>query len=382
MSTRTRAAQTQAQAGEEVSLSQPLLDLLEEGRITGSLEGERISRVLAQESADDTSVDAFYAILNREGVEVADAVVDDEDDEDEDISELLKVDETIGDSIGLYFRDVRRTPLLTREQEVQLAKQKDLLLKENPTPDEIRIGRAAFDRMIRANLRLVISIARRYQSHGLPLLDLCQEGNLGLMRAIEKFDWRLGYKLSTYATWWIRQSISRALADQLRTIRIPVHRTEELNRYKRAISRLSGRLGREPTVPELAEYLGQSADEIEELRKLAVEPVSLNSRVGDTDSSELGDLISDESAAQPELTTMQGVLEESLHRALSKLPIRDRQVVKLRWGIGGDPPRTLEEVAHKMGQTRERVRIIETEVIEKLSNDPELREVAQMLAGD
>jgi len=206
-------------------------------------------------------------------------------------------------------------------------------------------------------------------------MDLCQEGNLGLGRAIEKFDYRRGYKLSTYATWWIKQSIARALADQLRTIRIPVHRTEELNRYKRAVSRLAAKNGREPTLDELADYLEMKKKDIEELRTLAVEPISLNMGVGDEDSSELGELVSDEKADNPEEQALDGVMEDALHTALDKLPILKRQVIKLRWGLGNEPPRTLEEVASKLGKTRENVRILENEVLEQLGKDPMLRDL-------
>jgi RNA polymerase sigma factor (sigma-70 family) len=240
-------------------------------------------------------------------------------------------------------------------------------------------SKKAFDHMWTANLRLVVSIAKRYGNHGLPLMDLCQEGNLGLGRAIEKFNYRMGYKLSTYATWWIKQSIARALADQLRTIRIPVHRTEELNRYKRAVSQLAAKNGRDPSLDELSEYLEMKKKDIEELRMLAIEPISLNMGVGDDSASELGELVSDDKAADPEDQVMEGVMDAVLHGVLDRLPLQKRQVVKLRWGLGGEPPRTLEEVAHKLGQTRERVRILENEVLEQLAKEPELRELAHTM---
>jgi RNA polymerase sigma factor (sigma-70 family) len=237
-------------------------------------------------------------------------------------------------------------------------------------------SKKAFDHMWTANLRLVVSIAKKYTSHGLPLMDLCQEGNLGLGRAIEKFNYRMGYKLSTYATWWIKQSIARALADQLRTIRIPVHRTEELNRYKRAVAQLAAKNGRDPSLDELAEYLEMKRKDIEELRMLAIDPISLNMGVGDDSSSELGELVSDDKAVDPEDQVMDGVMETVLHDVLARLPIQKRQVIMLRWGLGGEPPRTLEEVAHKLGQTRERVRILENECLEQLAKEPELRDLA------
>ena len=250
------------------------------------------------------------------------------------------------------------------------------------TPMKLTQSKQAFDHMWRANLRLVVSIAKRYQSHGLPLMDLCQEGNLGLGRAIEKFNYRMGYKLSTYATWWIKQSIARALADQLRTIRIPVHRTEEMNRYKRAVLRLAAKNGREPTLDELCQYLEMKKEDIEELRQLSFETISLNMGVGDDENSELGEIVSDDRAADPENQALAGVIDNTLQAALERLPIQKRQVIKLRHGLGDEPPRTLEEVAHKLGETRERVRMIETEVLKQLANDPELQELASNLLDD
>jgi RNA polymerase sigma factor (sigma-70 family) len=250
------------------------------------------------------------------------------------------------------------------------------------TPMRLTESKIAFDHMWRANLRLVVSIAKRYQSHGLPLMDLCQEGNLGLGRAIEKFNYRMGYKLSTYATWWIKQSIARALADQLRTIRIPVHRTEEMNRYKRAVLRLAAKNGREPTMEELCDYLEMKKEDIEELRQLSFETISLNMGVGDDENSELGEIVSDDRAADPENQALAGVIDHTLQAALERLPIQKRQVIKLRHGLGDEPPRTLEEVAHKLGETRERVRMIETEVLKQLANDPELQELASNLLDE
>jgi RNA polymerase primary sigma factor len=370
--------------------------LLEEGRNAGQLDGERVARVLAANKPASTEeadrqVEEFYAILKAENIEVVDDVEKEAAAEEVDLDE--EINAALPDSVRLYFNDIKKVRLLTRADEVRLSKRKGLWVQELehrrdprkvPPPDctkaELDDSKRAFDEMWTANLRLVVSIAKRYQSQGLPLMDLCQEGNLGLQRAIEKFDHTLGYKLSTYATWWIRQAITRALADQLRTIRIPVHRTEELNRYKRAVTKLAQRSGREPTIDEIAEYMDMKREDIEELQTLAQETVSLNTSVGDTDSSELGDLIADDQSVQPEDQALDGVYAEALNKAMSRLSLREQQVIRLRAGIGGEPERTLEEVANKMGMTRERVRGIENEVMKKLAEDPDLQAVRDLIS--
>lgn len=247
------------------------------------------------------------------------------------------------------------------------------------TPAEIAKSRQAFDHMWKANLRLVVSIATKYRSHGLPLMDLCQEGNIGLGRAIEKFNHRKGYKLSTYATWWIKQQIARALAYQLRTIRVPVHKTEELNRYKRAVTRLSAKLGRDPTLDEISEYLEVKKEDIEALRTLSQETISLNMGVGDDDASELGELVSDDKAINPEEQILQSSLSAALQAAIERLPMRKQKILKLRHELGGESVRTLEDVADKLGETREKVRNLENEILQQLAEDPELQAIAQML---
>ena len=397
---RSDESQLQAVEGifESSELAPELEGLILDAKSEGKIDGELISEMLIQLKTPLEHIDAIYKRFKLEGIVVV------EEDMTEDANAIdLKYDEnvasTTADSIRLYYNDINKVPLLNRTQEQRLAKDKELwvvyknlqdggnlpvgdqLEKEFPARDLAK-SKAAYEHMWTANLRLVVSIAKRYQSANVPLMDLCQVGNIGLGRAIEKFDYRLGFKLSTYATWWIRQSISREIADSSRTIRIPVHRTEELNRYKRAITRLSTRIGREPTSDELCHYLKISAEQLKELRTLAIDPVSLNVMVGDEDGSELGDLIADDQSAQPEHSALEKVMDDSLSRALDRLSLRDRQVITLRWGLGNESPRTLEEVAHKVGETRERVRIIENEVIEKLAKDPELKELALMFAED
>lgn len=370
-----------------------IMSLIEEGQQSGALDGTYVSQALAKAGASDEDIDAFYLLVKKKKIDIS------EEEVEEGISAAdLKELESLSDSessttngIQMYLKDINKIPLLTKAQETHYAQEKILWVayktavekgEEIPeyTQMELMRSKQAFDHMWIANLRLVVSIAKKFQSHGLPLMDLVQEGTIGLGRAIEKFDHNLGFKLSTYATWWVRQSISRALADQLRTIRIPVHRTEELNRYKRAVARLGSKLGRDATMEEVAEYMQMTPAAVDELRVLAIDTTSLNRLVGDEEGSELGDLIADDDSTQPEEQAMDGVLDASLKRALNRLNIRDRQVIRLRWGLGGEPPRTLEEVAHKMGQTRERVRIVENEVLEKLAKDPELRELAHLLS--
>ena len=353
--------------------------LLKTGKSEGSLNADQISETLAALGSTDSAVDDFYSLLNQEGVEII--------DEAEEASLKDLEDETLmtADGVRLYFNDINKVKLLTREDEQRLAREKEPYVewktakKEGrPLPSftdaEINASKRAFDHMWQANLKLVVSIAKHYSSRGLPLMDLCQEGNIGLGRAIEKFDYRKGFKLSTYATWWIRQSIARALADQLRTIRIPVHKTEELNRYRRAVSRLAVRLGRDATTEEVANYMKKTVEQVEELRVYSQDTVSLNTLVSDdSEASELGDLISDDRAEQPEEMALEGVVEASLRDALERLPVLERKILELRWGLGGELPRTLEEVSYKIGPTRERIRIIEREAMARLRNDPELK---------
>lgn len=345
-------------------LPEEMLALALEGRLNGGLEAETIATTLANIGASDDQVERFYHLLQERGITIND------DLPPASQAEVAKVQAAAqgGDSTRQYLNEIRRTPLLSAREERMLAQRKD-------AGDE-----AAREQLINANLRLVVSIAKKYTGHGLELLDLVQEGNMGLMRAIEKFDWTKGFKLSTYATWWIRQSISRALADQGRTIRIPVHRVEVLNRLRREARKLEQTYGREPTTEEIAARLGVPAAEIEELRKLNQDPVSLDQRVGDGDT-ELGDLLPDETSMGPDVQIFEGLLEEEVDRVLAGMPLRDRQVLKLRFGIGGEEERTLEEIALKLGITRERVRQIETRALKQLMKQQGAENLRE-LSGD
>ncbi|HMI98320.1 MAG TPA: sigma-70 family RNA polymerase sigma factor [Gaiellaceae bacterium] len=263
------------------------------------------------------------------------------------------------DSLRLYLREIGKVPLLTADQEVYLAK---------------RIERGdmfAKTHMIEANLRLVVSIAKSYLGRGLSFLDLIQEGSLGLIRAVEKFDYRKGYKFSTYATWWIRQAVTRAIADKARTIRIPVHMVEKLNKVVHIERQLVQRLGREPQPEEIALELEMTAEEVREILRMAQLPVSLEKPIGEEEESELGDFVQDEQAESPFDTASVSLRREDIQRALDSLPDRERQVIELRFGLTGAQPCTLEEVGRAFGVTRERIRQIENNTLKRLETLPE-----------
>ncbi len=271
------------------------------------------------------------------------------------------------DSLRLYLRSIGRVDLLTAEQEVLLARRIE------------RGDMVAKQQMIEANLRLVVSIAKAYLGRGLTFLDLIQEGSMGLIRAVEKFDYRRGYKFSTYATWWIRQAVTRAIADKGRTIRIPVHMVEKLNKVVHVERQLVQQLGREPTAAEIAAELETSIREVRDVLRMAQQPISLEKPVGEEEESELGDFVEDESAESPFETASEHLRRENLHRALAALPEREREVIEMRFGLTGERPYTLEEVGRAFNVTRERIRQIENHTLKKLEALPEaqrLREVS------
>jgi RNA polymerase primary sigma factor len=269
------------------------------------------------------------------------------------------------DSLRLYLREIGKVPLLTADQEVYLAKRIE------------RGDMGAKTSMIEANLRLVVSIAKSYLGRGLSFLDLIQEGSLGLIRAVEKFDYRKGYKFSTYATWWIRQAVTRAIADKARTIRIPVHMVEKLNKVVHIERQLVQRLGREPRPDEIAIELEMTTEEVREILRMAQLPVSLEKPIGEEEESELGDFVQDEQAESPFDTASLALRRDDIKRALDSLPERERKVIELRFGLLGDQPCTLEEVGRAFGVTRERIRQIENNTLKRLESLPE----AQGLRG-
>jgi RNA polymerase primary sigma factor len=258
------------------------------------------------------------------------------------------------DSLQMYLKEIGRVPLLTADQEVALAKAYEAG------------SEAAKQRMIEANLRLVVSIAKNYRNQGLPFLDLIQEGTIGLVRAVEKFDWRRGYKFSTYATWWIRQAVARSLADKGRTIRMPVHVVDRLNRIGRIERRMISELGREPSLEEIANEAEMPLDEVEYIRKAMQPPMSLDRPVGDDEDSEFGQFVADERTASPEDEAEQRARAEMLKRVLDSLSQRERRVLELRYGLNGEHPRTLDEVGREFSVTRERIRQIENQGLRKL----------------
>jgi RNA polymerase primary sigma factor len=280
-------------------------------------------------------------------------------------AELDEVIEPSVDSLRLYLRSIGRVRLLTAEEEVSLAKRIE------------RGDMAAKQHMVEANLRLVVSIAKSYVGRGLTFLDLIQEGSLGLIRAVEKFDYRRGYKFSTYATWWIRQAVTRSLADKARTIRIPVHMVERLNRLVNAERRLIQQLGREPTDKEIAAELECSPREVREVLRVAQQPISLEKPMGEEEDSALADLIEDASAQSPLELASDALRREDVNRVLASLPGRERQVIELRYGLAGGRPLTLEEVGRAFKITRERVRQIENRTLKKLQSLPEAQRLRE-----
>ena len=329
--------------------------LVDEGRDGGVLAVGRIAEVIEAAELSDEQQERLLQLLAELEIDiVADPVTP---------QERPRLDLTVkapsSDPVRMYLREIGKVKLLTGAEEVSLAKR----IERNDTG-----AKAA---LIEANLRLVVSVAKRYVGRGLSFLDLIQEGNLGLIRAVEKFDYRKGYKFSTYATWWIRQAITRAIADQARTIRVPVHMVETINRLSRVQRQLVQDLGREPTVDELAEELETTAERVREIRKVAQEPVSLETPVGEDEDSELGDLLEDERVVGPGDAVVGRLRHEELERLLDSLSGRERKIIELRFGLNGEEPRTLEEVGQRFGVTRERIRQIEAKTLAKLQADGE-----------
>jgi RNA polymerase primary sigma factor len=343
----------------ELSIEEVRL-LVDEGREQGYLASDHIADALQDVELTPDQIDGIYNlfadlgidILEGEGVVVPGSDVKPEEDV---IPKLdLSVKTPTNDPVRMYLKEIGKVPLLTAEEEVSLAK---------------RIERRDMDakrKLIEANLRLVVSIAKRYVGRGMLFLDLIQEGNLGLIRAVEKFDYRKGYKFSTYATWWIRQAITRAIADQARTIRIPVHMVETINKLIRVQRQLLQDMGREPTPEEIAAEMGTTPQKVREILKISQEPVSLETPIGEEEDSQLGDFIEDEDATMPVEAVSEIMQKEELNAVLATLTHRERKVIELRFGLKGEHPRTLEEVGQKFGVTRERIRQIEAKTLAKL----------------
>ena len=296
---------------------------------------------------------------------------------------VADLESSLDDPVRMYLREIGRVPLLSAEEEVRLAKRMELGKlergKANPNRRYIADGEEAQRRLTEANLRLVVSVAKKYIGRGMSLLDLIQEGNIGLIRAVEKFDYTKGYKFSTYATWWIRQAITRAIADQARTIRIPVHMVETINRLIRISRRLLQDLGREPTSEEIAEQMEISADKVREIIKVSQEPVSLETPIGEEEDSHLGDFIEDHSALAPAEAASHQLLKEQVEDVLDSLTERERKVLQLRFGLDDGRSRTLEEVGKEFHVTRERIRQIEAKALRKLRHPSRSRKLKDYL---
>jgi RNA polymerase primary sigma factor len=358
-------------AGESPVLEiEELRGLIALGRERGYLTFEQIATTLEEVEITKEQVSGLHAHLVEHGVDV---IAEDgvsaykeqrgAESNGQKKEELDLTVEPSLDSLRLYLRSIGRVELLTAAQEVELAKRierGDMLAKRQ---------------MVEANLRLVVSIAKGYLGRGLSFLDLIQEGSLGLIRAVEKFDYRRGYKFSTYATWWIRQAVTRAIADKARTIRIPVHMVEKLNRVAHVERQLVQKLGREPEPAEIAEELRWPVSDVRDIQRVAQQPVSLEKPIGDEDESELGDFVADDAVLEPFEEASEHLQKEGVQRALEALPDRERQVIELRYGLSGTEPLTLEEVGRTFGVTRERIRQIENNTLKKLQRLPE----AQML---
>jgi len=355
-------------------------NLIEKGKKDGVLSYKEILDTLEDiEDLDADQIDNIYESLEEMGIEIINDMEHDEIVEEAPLEEIpeeiteedldLSIPEgvAIDDPVRMYLKEIGKVPLLTAEEEIELSKRIEKGEKE------------AKRRLAEANLRLVVSIAKKYVGRGMLFLDLIQEGNLGLMKAVEKFDFRKGFKFSTYATWWIRQSITRAIADQARTIRIPVHMVETINKLIRVSRQLLQELGRDPTPEEIAQEMELPVEKVREIMKIAQEPVSLETPIGEEEDSHLGDFIPDEEAQAPADAAAYLLLKEQLEDVLETLTPREEKVLRLRFGLDDGRPRTLEEVGQVFGVTRERIRQIEAKALRKLRHPSRSKKLKDFL---
>ncbi|MCR5843809.1 MAG: RNA polymerase sigma factor RpoD [Oscillospiraceae bacterium] len=363
-----------------------LSELFEKGKKAGKLTPKELE-ILEELNLDGEAVDKFYETLEKAGIDIDvgsdDLLLPPLDDVGPETEELAEIEEVTSseladtdalmdsfstdDPVRMYLKEIGKVPLLTPEEEVELAKQMSL-------GDE-----NAKHRMTEANLRLVVSIAKRYVGRGMLFLDLIQEGNLGLIKAVEKFDYTKGYKFSTYATWWIRQAITRAIADQARTIRIPVHMVETINKTIRVSRQLLQELGHDPSAEEIAKEMDMPVDKVRDILKIAQEPVSLETPIGEEEDSHLGDFIPDEDASEPSEAASFSLLREQLEEVLDTLAPREKKVLELRFGIVDGRTRTLEEVGKEFNVTRERIRQIEAKALRKLRHPSRSKKLRDFL---
>ncbi len=368
------STQTNKEAKKE-QLNKQIDALIKFGEEQGYISQDQILETFQQPELYLDDLDNLYDVLLSKGIDVFETVSDDQDKDVSGPTELEKelellstlADSSVSDPVRMYLKEIGRIPLLTRDQEIILAQKVD----DN---DE-----AAKSHLIDSNLRLVVSIAKKYIGRGMTFLDLIQEGNKGLIRAVEKYDWTKGFKFSTYATWWIRQAITRAIADQARTIRIPVHMVETINKLVRISRKLMQDLGREPTPEEIAKPMGISADKVREILKISQKTTSLETPIGDDDDSYLGDFIADENQLTPYEATSKRLLKENINEVLHALSDRESKVLKMRFGLEGARPMTLEEVGKKFGVTRERIRQIEAKALRKLKHPSRRKKLQDFL---
>ena len=366
-----------------IQTNEKLRDLLVKGKKKGKLDSAELSEVLDDMDLESDQLDNIYDTLELLSIDISgeDYLPEPLDDADPPVNEITEIEEeelvdpntlvdnfSIDDPVRMYLKEIGKVPLLTPDEEIKLAQQ----MAEG--------SEAAKQKLAEANLRLVVSIAKRYVGRGMQFLDLIQEGNLGLIKAVEKFDYTKGYKFSTYATWWIRQAITRAIADQARTIRIPVHMVETINKVIRVSRQLLQQLGHDPSPEEIAQEMNMPVDKVREILKIAQEPVSLETPIGEEEDSHLGDFIPDEDASEPSEAASFTLLKEQLVDVLSTLTPREEKVLKLRFGIEDGRSRTLEEVGKEFNVTRERIRQIEAKALRKLRHPSRSKKLKDFLA--
>ena len=396
-----------------ITANEKLKDLLAKGCKTGKLDPGELSDVVDTMDLDGDQMDRIYDSLADLGIEVGsdEFLTDLPDDGEPPLEEIAEIEEeelvdpntlvdsfNIDDPVRMYLKEIGKVPLLTADEEIRLAtamsagnaakermaaveKEGEVIPEEElaALKKDVKQGEKAKQKLAEANLRLVVSIAKRYVGRGMLFLDLIQEGNLGLIKAVEKFDYTKGYKFSTYATWWIRQAISRAIADQARTIRIPVHMVETINKVIRVSRQLMQELGHDPSPEEISEEMGMPVDKVREILKIAQEPVSLETPIGEEEDSHLGDFIPDEGVSEPSEAASFTLLKEQLVDVLSTLTPREEKVLKLRFGIEDGRTRTLEEVGKEFNVTRERIRQIEAKALRKLRHPSRSKKLKDFL---
>ena len=378
-------------AAKATQISKWLKELQAKVNEDGNISYDEILSFIKEKSANQKQMDAIFKGIHEQGIEIvyeeagedqddlfseenAEDIPEEDDSENDDEEKEWEKEEIevsadsagVTDPVRLYLRECGTTPLLTSEQEMSLAQTIEIGKMPGATAEQKEAAAVAKQEMANANLRLVVSIAKKYPGRGMPFLDLIQEGNMGLLKAVDKFDYTKGYKFSTYATWWIRQAITRSIADQARTIRVPVHMVETINKMNRVGRRFLQEHGREATNEELAKEMETSVEKIREAKKAAQDPISLETPIGEKEDSHLGDFIEDQKTASPEDEAVATMRREQIHKLLDTLTEREKGVIELRYGIDDGTQRTLEEVGKHFGVTRERIRQIEGKALKKL----------------